>query len=280
MKIPRSLFDLPIPWRSVAVPAPVSGTWPPATSTSESADSRSLPRSGTEPTGSIVSAPSDKLPGVLIPWLGIGGVLMLQLVLWIVCNPVATGISRSTHAVSQTLSKAVPDSLRSIGDPAIGFLIDRLADFFTLDLRGATVGIAFLFAFVIPLLITSASAVLVHLGAMITGGAPGGWRRTYREVAFHRMLSGGAVLLVVLLSSLLPIDLGTRLNLLLLLLTSVRLACLVHCFVRMVRVHQLGATRTLWLGIPCLFLSACVGLALVAVPVFWFWAHSVLQAVI
>jgi hypothetical protein len=140
-----------------------------------------------------------------------------------------------------------------------------------------TVGIAFLFAFLIPILVTIASASSLHLGSMVTGGAPGGWRRTFREVALNRVVSDGGSLFVLLLLNALPLSLDTHIGLSLALLALLRIGLLIHLLARMVKGHQMNATRTCLLGLPGLCLSAIVAMALSVAPAFWFWAHCVVR---
>src|SRR5262249_30683131 len=147
----------------------------------------------------------------------------------------------------------------------------------TSEVRSAAVGIAFLFSFVIPLLVTMTSAVLLHLGSMATGGAPGGWRRTFREVALNRILSDGCVLLAGVLVSFLPLEIGAGLCLSLLLLSLVRVTFLIFLLVRMAKIHQLGSARVRWLGVPGVCMSAAVAILLSIAPAIWFWAGSVVR---
>lgn len=126
----------------------------------------------------------------------------------------------------------------------------------------------------------SAFTALVGHGLMkLCGGTPGGWRATWRIVAWHRLGVDFATLVLVGL----VVALGKPLVGLSLLLAFglllIRFTGLVAVLVAFSRAHRFGVLRTVFLGVPCAVLALVASFFVVAVQVGWVVSWMVVKAV-
>lgn len=218
--------------------------------------------------------------GWLLAWLILAVTLAAGLHLWQSNDPVVEAAGRGLVQLEDRLASFAPEELRT---PA-----RRLAEFFTehfvrphvATAKILTSGWGLIFGVLIPAGMTFCGAALAHLALRLTGGAPGGWRETFRVFAFNRVVAEAFSIALVMV--VIALDWGLMLKFILLFfgLPMIRVGVATHLTYALCDAHRLGALRVILLALPGMLLGGALTALLAIIPAAWFWLHCAVTALL
>ena len=192
------------------------------------------------------------------------------------CSPFVALANLANDKALQTLHEAVDPKEYPILSSAFEIFVKRYVGLATVQLHAQSLGVGVLYS-VVPFVTTLVTALLSH-PIFLIGGAPGGWRGTLRSFALHRFLVEIATLLVVLGIFLVPLDLVQSGVLLFIAIPFVRITGLILLWIHLVRTHDFGAARTLFLGPPGILLAGLVSFAFSFVLALYTFAYLIVRS--
>lgn len=232
-----------------------------------------------------MTAPSDSVSPAsrwawLIVWVLLGATLFAGLHLWQANDPVAEAAGRGVREVEHRITELAPEELRSPASRLARLFTDQFVRPQAETVRLITSGWGLVFGVIIPVTMTLFGALLTHGVLTVTGGAPGGWRETFRVFAFNRLIA--ELLSLALIMAVLSVTWGLALKFVLMFfgLPLIRMGVSLHLAVALCEAHRLGVARVLLLGVPGMLAGGAVTAVLALIPAAWFWLHCALAALL
>lgn len=176
----------------------------------------------------------------------------------------------------QTLHEAVDPKEYPVLTSAFEIFVKRYVGLATVQLHAQSLGVGVLYT-IVPFVTTLVTALVSH-PIFLIGGAPGGWRGTLRSFALHRFLVELATILVALGIFLAPLDLVQSGVLLFIAIPFVRILALVFLWIHLVRTHDFGAARALFLGPPGILLAGLISFAFSFVLALYAFAYLIVRS--
>jgi magnesium-transporting ATPase (P-type) len=231
-----------------------------------------VPVAAPVPQPKVVAPPVSSYPKADIPatpapggklwwvWCLAGGFACLVLfIVCLNCNPVTTATDRLVGKVQAAVAQQIDPQLHPFLAWGVGFLFNKYLALPYAQMQAFGFTFAFFVCLLIPLGGSLFSASLGHPIFMI-GGAPGGWRSTWRNYGLHRFICDGATLLVIALALMVPLEPTTAASMLIVLLPMIRVGSMIALWVLLARSHGFGPARVIFLGLPNIFfISLCSG---------------------
>jgi len=229
----------------------------------------SLPPLANRPTDQPINSGAASVP--LWTFLVLPVVWFLTLQLLVTHNPLTRAITLGADLAKEHALRAMPQELAGVLALPVIQLINQYVGPHTLIGEAFMGTWAVLLALALPASFLLLGFALVH-GALLLGGAPGGWKGTARAFLMNHACADLATLAW---ASLLLTILNTRYSILtfsgLLLagLLLIRLIAHTWLLISLARVHSLGALRIIFLGLPALFFG--LGLSILLTLALWTW---------
>jgi|GEM_PF-2708223 len=268
----------PFPWEQ---PPPLPGQARPAAASQEPF----IPV--TPPSVAPVPASPFASPGPVLGgqpgqdwWIWVLGALVLSFLLFCMCyscNPATTAAENVWGKVQAGIASAIDPDLHPFLSFFMGFLFNKLFAVQYAQLKAMGLVLGFALFVVIPLGLSATSALLSHPVFMI-GGAPGGWRATWKSFALHRVVCDGATVVLLILALALPASPGLGGSLLLFFLPVIRVASLVYLWIALAKAHAFGAMRIVFFAIPHVLISAFFSCALACLAALWFYGYLIARS--
>lgn len=208
-------------------------------------------------------------------WIWVGGSLLLSFLLFCMCyscNPATTAADAVWGKVHAGLAKEINPELHPFLSVLMSFVFNKLFAVQYAEMKGIGLLIAFIVFVLVPLVSSLLWALLGHPLFMI-GGAPGGWRMTWKCYGLHRVACDGATFLVLLAALWLPLPATAAGSMILLLLPLIRVASLVYLWVILTKAHSLGALRIVFFAIPNVVVVSFFSCLFALAAAFWFYAY-------
>jgi hypothetical protein len=194
------------------------------------------------------------------------------------CNPAILAMDKFKSGITNEVLKESAPEL----NPFLGLLIGKFLDNLSFPLRtqASLFGLlsSFVFLIIIPILSSLFFALFSHLILMI-GGAPGGWRMTFKSFSLHRVFCDGATLLLLILALNLQAHLTLVQFLLIVFLPLIRFGSLIFLWINLAQTHSLGPMRVIFLGIPHIVTVSFFSIIVSELIAFWFCLYIIVGSI-
>ena len=224
---------------------------------------------------SPVSAPSaapvagsQPKPGVLLPWLGVCGVLVISLGVHVIMDPISETLER-LNIVKSLVSESFPQAFQ-------GFVGEFLSWVMALGIQTPYGSVAGFIITGIVMLVVLRPFAASFLGAAIghpllflTGGTDQGWRYTWRAFAFNRIVVEIASVACLLGVGYSPLKPSWQILILLFALPGIRLIGMGALLAQIVKGQGIGFFRTFFLIGPVFALFTIASMLVSIASVIW-----------
>lgn len=207
-------------------------------------------------------------PGVFVPWLMVGFVLILSWILHIVMDPVSETIEKF-NILKDLITQSFPQPTRGLVSEFLSWVMALGIQTPYGSLAWLITSGIFVLKVFLPLVASFLGALISHTLLFITGGTSQGWRFTWRAFAFNRIgveLVSIAVFIVVGYS---PLQSATQILILLLLIPGIRLIAMGALLAQIIKGQQIGFLRSFVLAGPVFVLFTIISIILSLLSVFW-----------
>ena len=210
--------------------------------------------------------------------LGLPVVWLLNLWLLLTHDPLSRAIKLGADVAKEHALGAIPQEWMGwLAQPVIQ-IINQYVGPYALAGEAFMTTWGFVLSIFLPACFALGAFAAIHLGLIATGGAAGGWKATARAVLLNHLFADLACLawlglLLALKLSLLSQCFGLFGGLLL-----IRFIAQVWLLALVVRAHDLGALRIIFLGIPVMLIAIVIAWLVATATASWLICDFVLSA--
>jgi hypothetical protein len=203
--------------------------------------------------------------------------LLICIILLIIsssCNPAILAIDKFKNGITHEILKESAPEFSGIFEFILSKFFNSI--FLSTSINATLFGLvlSFIFFITIPLFSSLFFALISHL-VLIIGGAPGGWRMTFKSFSLHRILCDGATVLLLILVLILQSQIALAKFLLIVFLPMIRFGSLIFLWINLAKNHSLGAARIIFLGIPHIVLVSFFSIIVSELIAFWFCLYII-----
>ena len=214
-----------------------------------------------------VPVPESK-PGIFLPWLMVGLVLLVSWGLHIMMDPASECLERLDIFIGQ-ITQCFPQNLHGVVGEILSWVVALGIKTPYGSVAWAIISFTFLYTVIRPLLVSFLGALFGHLLLLLTGGTKLGWRTTWRAFAFNRFGVEVASIASFALIGYSSLDPKYKFLILLFLIPAIRLVGMGVLLSRIVKDQEIGIFRTLFVIGPLFVFFTIASILLSFASILW-----------
>lgn len=207
--------------------------------------------------------------------------LLLCFILFLIstsCNPATLAIDKFKNGITHEILKESAPEFSGIFEIILSKFFHNF--FLSTSIKASLFGLVLssIIFIAIPIVSSSFFALSSHLFLMI-GGAPGGWRMTFKSFSLHRIFCDGATLMLLILALNLQSHLSTVKFILIFILPLIRFSSLIFLWINLAHAHSIGAMRVIFFGIPHIVVVSFFSVIVSELIAFWFCLYVIVGSI-